>query len=293
MEQSSSESNNSGDGNNNAGNSGGGDGGSNNQGGSGSGGDGSVWFDSFDPEIKSYIQAKGFQGPQEVAKSNLNLEKLLGGDRESLLRLPKDFSNVEESAPFWKKAGMPDEAKEFIFKTPESLKVDEGEMNKYKQFALETNMTRRQFEPFMEKVFGYLEAKDRSITEAFNTRAKEDKESLEKDWGTSYDDNKNVVQQLVTGQKITDQEWAGIKGQLGDKRAMEIFYNLGKGAKEPDFFGGKVDGSAAQTATDAKTQIKNLMTDTDFLRRQQAGDVEAKRTWDNLHKVAFPGEMTI
>lgn len=250
----------------------------------------STWFDSFEPDLKSYVQTKGFESPKTLADSYRNLEKLSGGDRKNLVKLPDDIGS-DEMTPIWERLGRPKEAKEYLFDLPDEVKpfIPEEDLNQTKEFFLKNNFTRKQAEGFMKMYLDRLHGQIKTQKETSQQKLGEDSKALEKSWGQAFKENQGIVSNTATKLGINADEWQAIQNSLGLKRAHEIIYNAGKGLRESDFIGsGKgADTKTSSTVDEAKSEIKQLMKDNDFSRRLSSGDVEARKRWDRLHEMAY------
>ena len=251
---------------------------------------GKAWYESFSkPEIKSYVQKKGFESAETLADSYLNLEKLAGGDRKNLVKLPDDLGSAEMS-PIWERLGRPKEAKEYTFNLPEDLKpyIPETHMEKAKELSLKHNIPRRQIEGFMKDFLELRSGEIKAQLEGLQAKQGEDSKALEKSWGQAHKENLNIVSNTAKRLGLSDQDWQGLQSTLGVKRAHDLMYEIGKGSKESNFVNnGKGASNQTVTADDAKVEIKQLIQDSDFARRLSSGDIEAKKRWDRLHESAY------
>lgn len=249
-----------------------------------------AWYESFSkPDLKSYVQKKGFESAETLADSYLNLEKLAGGDRKNLVKLPDDLGSPEMT-PIWERLGRPKEAKEYTFELPEELKpyTPEVHMEKAKEFSLKHNIPRRQIEGFMKDWLEFRKGEIKSELENLQAKHNEDAKALEKSWGQAHKENLNIVANTAKRLGLTDQEWQTMQGALGTKRAHDLLYEIGKGSKESDFVAsGKGAGNRTVGADEAKSEIQQLIKDSDFARRLSSGDTEARKRWDRLHEAAY------
>jgi len=69
-----------------------------------------AWTDDFSPELKGYVETKGFADAGALANSYQNLEKLHGVPAEQLVKFPADMSDLEAMSPVYTKMGRPEEA---------------------------------------------------------------------------------------------------------------------------------------------------------------------------------------
>ena len=248
---------------------------------------GQSWYDGFTkPELKSYIQKKGFENAETLADSYLNLEKLAGGDRKNLIKLPDDLGSAEMS-PLWERLGKPKEAKEYTFNLPEDLKpyTPEAHMEKAKELSFKHNIPRRQIEGFMKDWLEFRSGEIKTEIDGLKAKHSEDTKELEKNWGKGHKENLNIVANTAKRLGLTDQEWQTMQGAFGIKRSHDIMYEIGKGSRESDFVGNDKGASTrAPTSDEARGEIKQLMRDSDFARRLSSGDVEARKKWDKLHE---------
>lgn len=67
------------------------------------------WYSGIEnPELRGYIETKGFKSPEAVAESYRNLEKLRGVPAERLVTLPEDVTAEGALDPVWSKLGRPE-----------------------------------------------------------------------------------------------------------------------------------------------------------------------------------------
>lgn len=78
-------------------------------------------FSSLSEENRSVVQAKGWQGVDEVVASYRNLEKLVGRKEEGVLRRPGADAAPEEVSAFWQELGKPESPAEYGFAAPEGV----------------------------------------------------------------------------------------------------------------------------------------------------------------------------
>mgnify|MGYP001575937174 CR=1 FL=1 len=248
------------------------------------------WTEGFDTDLKGYVEKKGFKNHVELADSYRNLEKLVG-QKEKVVLLPDKFDSPE-AKDFWYKAGMPKEAKEYTIEVPKEL-GDEKLADWAKETAHKLNMPRSMAEGFM-KAFGERSLSEyNTLQDNAKTLAKSDHDALIKDWGAAYDQNKNIAEYAAKNFGFGEDELKSLGATLGPAKAMKFLLKLGTGMSEDTFITGNKAQNSMLTPEQAQYQIKELMKDTDFLRRRAEGDVNAKTKWANLNKFAYPGEITI
>lgn len=70
------------------------------------------WVDTLPPEMKGYVETKGFKDPAAVLTSYQNLEKLRGVPEDRLLKLPEKM-DADALAPIYDKLGRPEAAEKY------------------------------------------------------------------------------------------------------------------------------------------------------------------------------------
>jgi hypothetical protein len=250
-----------------------------------------TWTESLGDDLKGYVQTKGFKEPKDVVESYRNFEKLQGVPKERLLQLPESLETGDMAA-IWERLGKPKEAKEYKIEVPKEL-GDE----KFNEWAKETfhklNMPRGMAEGFINALSERQKGALLEMTDNKLAKVKADETALKKDWGQAFEQNSNIANQAAAKFGISKEELTSLGNSLGPAKAMKFLHKLGEGIGEASFVTGNTAPSGHMTPEQAKTQIRELIRDSDFHRRLSAGDVDAKARWDRLHKYAAPGDVAI
>lgn len=253
----------------------------------------STWTSALSDDLRGFVQTKGFAEPKDVVESYRNLEKLHGVPKERLLALPEKMDGPEASA-VWERLGKPKEAKEYKIEIPKEY-ADEKFSSFIQETALKLNMPRSMAEGFAQ---AFNERQKAAIEESQNNiqmKVTEEKNSLQKEWGSAYEQNKGIVDQTIRKLGLSADEVKAFGGSLGIAKTMKMLHKLGEGLGEATYIdGGSGGGSGMKLLSpdSARVAIKELMKDTDFTRRLSNKEVDAVKKWDNLHKQAYPGSTT-
>lgn len=253
---------------------------------------GPEWASSFkNEEVKTLVSQKGFKTAEDLAISYQNLEKKMGIPEDRLLKLPEKMDGPEARA-VWEKLGVPKEAKEYGLP-----RVENGD-NSFTDFAetafhkigipkaqaLELAKSYNEFGTNMIKA--QSQARAQAITQG--------DEALKKEWGAQYETNVGIVKQGVKVLGLDAKTLDLMEMGLGREALYKNLQKIGVSVGESEFIaGGTAPGSTTETVETAQEKIKQLQGDRKFGKKLGRGDVEAKKEWDRLHKIAFPGNQGI
>lgn len=246
------------------------------------------WAGSFKEETRNYISQKGFKTPESLAESYKHLEAKMSARApdERTLVLPEKMEGAEARA-VWEKLGTPKEAKGYALSRetdPEFADWAEGAFH-------QNNLTKTQAEgvakAFNEKVQAVATARKETLTNAI---AQAD-QSLLKQWGAAYEGNINIAKQGARLLGLDGPTLDLMEALQGREALFKNLQRIGVSMGESKF----VDGAAAPATTpeQAQQQIKDLMQDAKFVRKVNRGDQEALKRWNDLNRLAAPGDKSI
>ena len=247
----------------------------------------SDWTTGLSDDLRGYVQNKGFKAPQDVLESYRNFEKLQGAPQDRILKLPEDM-NTPEGRAVWERLGRPKEAKDYKIDIPKEY-GDEKFAEEFRAIADKANLTHAQ----LENLVGWWNERTGNMikgqTEAEKMAMNNADQALRKEWGAAYDQNKNIADNAARAVGIGEKEVRVLGQALGPDNALKLLLKLGKATGEADFVTTKTGGgNGVMTPDQAKNQISELMNDPSFTKRLMTSDADARRQWDNLHKMAYP-----
>ena len=249
-----------------------------------------TWVDGLGDELKGYVTTKGFKEPKEVVESYRNFEKAMGVPKERLLTLPETLEG-DAMNPVWERLGAVKAPTEYQFDVPADH-VDEKFGNWAKETFHGLKVPRKMAEGFIKALNDRQAASLKEAKDAFTLDVKNQQDSIRKEWGAAYEKNEGIANQTAAKFGLTKEDVMSLGATIGPAKALKLLHKLGEGLGEDSFVqGGGRDNT--KTPTQAQSEINSLIKDKDFSRRLQSGDVDAKARWDNLHKQAFQGQMTI
>ena len=251
-----------------------------------------AWFSDFKNDtVKQFLTTKNFSGPEQIAESYLNLEKFHGVPPEKLIKLPEKLEG-EEARAIFERLGAPKDAKEY--ELPKDEKSDQKFLEWAETAFHKNSLTKTQAQSIVKEYNDFMNSQIGSMNEARKNSILQADTTLKKEWGAKYDANINVAKQ---GAKILGLDAATLDLMEAKQGRDVLFKNLlriGASVGESTF----VDGNSATTAAtktpeQAQAEIKQLMADKKFVKQVARGDVEATARWNELNKLAAPGEKQI
>ncbi len=245
------------------------------------------WTAGLNDELKGYVQNKGFKAPADVLESYRNYEKLQGVPQDRLLKLPESLDS-EEGKAIWQRLGAPKDAKDYSIAIPKE-NGDEKLAGAIRDIAHKNNFTQKQVGALVEWWNGYMDGARNEQKLAGDAKRVDADNTLKKEWGNAYDQNKEIAERGAVAMGINDQQLAALGSALGHDGALKLLHKLGASTGEANFISGGPGGGSTSTAEQAKAKILQLQVDQGFIARIRNKDSDALREWDGLHKTAYPG----
>lgn len=253
------------------------------------------WYDGIqNPELKNWVQAKGFKDPAAVAESTYNLEKLVGFEKAGrTLVLPKDDATPEEIRAFHAKLGVPDKPDGYmsLFKTPEAQN-DPFNKEAAKWFH-EIGIPPKQAEQLLGKWQSHAKATIDDQLAAFAQQSEADFGKVTAAWGKDADANielgKRAAAQFIPAKTAEERQalLQKIERAIGTEMMLNMFAQVGKGLGEHQMVNGQSNGFGTSPAQ-AQAKITALKSDPGWTKAYLAGDKGKIAEMENLVKIAHP-----
>ncbi len=248
------------------------------------------WTSSFDPDSKGFVENKGFKDPGELLTSYRNLEKLIGGGPDKLIKQPTLQSTPDEWSAFYDRLGRPKEAKEYEIKPP-----DGAEDTGFIKFAQENfhkfGLTKSQGEAVGKAVFDFTTQHAKQTMEETKALIGKEQKELEKEWGAANEQNTRAASNAAKAFGVKEEEINALQNTLGYKKTIEFFYSLSQKLGESNFHTGNAAGTGApMTPAQASSKINELMTDNDWVSKYMAGSVVHQEEMKKLQIMANGGQ---
>jgi len=252
-----------------------------------------AWFATAPTEVQDWMKTKGVQGDltPDVALNAFNgwrnAEKLIGVPADRVVKLPAD-DNVEAWGEVYNKLGRPADKAKYELELGESPDTDFAEWAKgtFHELGLTNKQAKELSKKWNEYAGGAVDGQNKAIETKFNDEIT----SLKKEWGTAYEARANVVDRVAMQLNLQPEVLATLKNAMGPHGAMNFLYSIGAKTGEAEFVtGGAGSGfNGTMTPADAKSRIRSLQTDKEFVAKYTSGSAEAKAEMKRLHMLAYP-----
>lgn len=250
------------------------------------------WYGGFDPELKGYVETKGFpadgKGIEALANSYRNLEKHFGVPAEQLLKLPKDEADVEGWNKIYDRLGRPAKPDEY------DIPVPEGVDSKYAKFIADKmhklGVSKKVAKELAAAQNEFITAEQAEAEKNYEATIKEQDKALRGKWGQAYDKNVQVARGAFAELGITAEHVTALEKVLGFSGVMEFFHGIGSKIGEDKFItGGNTEGfGGAMTPAAAQARIDAIKADPVMSQKYVNGDLAVRAEMDRLHRMLIP-----
>lgn len=254
------------------------------------------WHGLTDPEAVSFVENKGWQAPADAIKGYRDLEKFVGADPSSIVKLPR-ADDPDGMRQVFQKLGMPEKPDAYDMKLglPKDAKVDEGFAKGMQQILHEANVTKSQADVLVGKYNAMLTAAAEQQAKDYELNVQADKAALLDEWKGGHDRMMAKAKAAAQTLGFTPEMIDGIEKTVGYagtyKLLAEIGAKLGEdglvtnGGKTPTF-----DGML--TPQEAKAQWEQSKLDPNFVAAlkdpNHPGHKAAQAKQTTWFKVMFP-----
>ena len=264
--------------------------------GGGTSGGAPAWFESTvaDVEARSWLQNKGFADHAAQVASHRSLEKLVGADPKTIVRIPKT-GDVEGQRALYAQLGMP----------ASSDKYDLGEMpggtdpqylgaikTAFHKHGLSNDQAKNVVAAHNEYVAKQIEQQ----TADYNAQVAAGEQDLQREWRGGYDRMINQAGMTAKMLGISAEMVDGIEAKIGYAETLKFLANLGTKLGEDSFVtdsSGSRRFAGTMTPAEAQSEWDQLKMDKDFLAalmdNSNPGHKTARERQTRLFSLMYPG----
>lgn len=247
------------------------------------------WYSTIeDATLRGTAELKGWKTPADAVKAYKGVEKLVGADPETILKLPKDLAKAtpEELQGVYAKLGLPAKPEDYqlpAFEGDDSAApLLKGAAGKFHELGL----NQRQAQALVEWFAGTGGEIQKASEQAIMAETAADVEALKSEWpGEIFKQRIELASRGAALLQLTEDEIESMELGLGTKRMMMALADLGEklGEHKPadDSGGGSNFGM-----TPAAAQVKKdeLMADKEWAARYRDGKPGSKE-WNELERL--------
>lgn len=244
------------------------------------------WTAALEPEMRGFVQNRGFADPKTLLESYRNLEKVMGAPKERLLTLPEKMDDAS-MAPIFERLGRP--------KTPAEYKIapKEGGDPKFLEAVSnwfhEAGLSTAQAEKIAAKWTAFGADMNKVGLEAKATAALTEQAALKREWGAAYEQNLDIARNAAKTFGLDAETLTGIEAVLGFSKTHKFALAIGVGLGEGKFVtGGPSSFKGTSTPEQALNKLETLKQDKAWVDRYLAGGAAEKEEFTRLHEQAYP-----
>jgi hypothetical protein len=241
------------------------------------------WYSTIsDADLKGYTEKKGWKSPQDAVTSYKNLEIKLG----TAINLPSENATFEELNSFYAKLGRPETPDAYALPVPDGRDADfASHMSKIMfDSGIPAKSANALATAWNEYQTG-LEAKHNEIQAQAELQQIE---SLKQEWGAKYQTNEIIAQNAAKAFGVQGEQIEALQKVMGFDGTMKFFSNLGAKIGEDKFIGGQSNINPAlgnMSKEQATAEYQKLISDSEFVKKYQANDTEARAIMENIWKI--------
>lgn len=191
-------------------------------------------FSSFSPEIQEWATSKGFKDVGAALHSGWSASKMVGVDKNDLIRVPRD-GDTEGFNALYDKLGRPASPEEYEFAAPEGAEVDSGFRSAMASAMHEAGLTKAQAAKVAEAYAQHAMQDGEQTEEQYNLSVQAAEQELKQVWGRGYQRQESLAQAAVQEYQIPAEAIDAIESSIGYAQTMMLMARLGQSLGEDSF----------------------------------------------------------
>jgi hypothetical protein len=232
----------------------------------------------YPDEYKSFVETKGWKGPDGVLKSYQELEKFAGG--KWVDNIPVELTDEQKGKVFGK-LGWPYSPDKYEFKPSENTKVsiDDNLLGSFKKWAHGKRIPKDLFSDLVGFQVEAMQSAYEAQETQKQTSIQQAAEALKGEWKENYD--KNFKDAKEAAQSLGMLEALEELGLADNPKAIKAMYSLKSKLSEH-----ALKPQPSTPAVDPKVELENLMKSPEFNDRLNPGYQKAYKRFLELHGVS-------
>ena len=220
-----------------------------------------AFYDNYPEDIKSNPTIQKFKAPEDLAKSYLELQSVMGNNK---VPIPKDENDKVAIATFNKALGIPDTAEGYELeevKDSDSFKGLSFGDDEFKAVAHKHGLSTKQANGLKASYIEMLTGIRQNNEQEYTDNLHKTKNELMREWGMKFDQNVNLAQSVMNKFSGSKEEFDHINALIGgDAKALKLLAKVGSQFKEGSL--GDLGTPAAgftKTPNEARTEYEAIM----------------------------------
>lgn len=263
---------------------------------------GTPWYGANnEPDFVGHLQNRGWdklepaQAAIAAAKAHREAEKLIGGRAEDRVVWPKDATDAEGWNRVHSRLGVPTDLKEYDFsavKFSDGTEIDDEFATALRTELQKAHVSKADAPSFVKALVSIVEKQESAATQEAEANLTQEREKLRINWGANVDNFLTVARNTAQTLGVTPEQVDALEKGIGYAAVMEMFRNIGQKIGEDQFVISNNGGGGKpqpMTYEQAEFRLNELTNDATFYAKLSAGDVAAKKEFDNLTRLVAAG----
>lgn len=265
------------------------------------------WFDAYEPEIKSFVAAKGLDKLDQGAalatalKSYFNTEKFVGAPAEKLLRLPDSHADPVFQTTYDRLTGMipPPTADSYKFdglQFKDGAALGDADAAFLRDFGVKHRLSPEAIRELGAGMIARADEDAGAVSNDKETRRAANQVALRNHWGGHYDQKAFAAKQVAENLGFSPRMFEDMADQPAEDyvKNMEKLAQLSQQLNEAAILrtGSVVrDPLAGMTPEQAQQEWDRLKADPEFCRRLNNRETEAVKMNQQLGSIIALGRI--
>lgn len=253
------------------------------------------WYDGADDDTKGYLQNRGWDKVDaktaafNAAKAHREAEKLLGIPADKIVRLPKDANDVEGTAAFRAKLGVPADPKDYDFskvKFADGTEIGTAFKDTLSAALSKANVSKDGAPDIASAVVKFMETAETTNAGESAAKLAIAKDALKANWGNNFNANMIVAQNAFKALGMPVEAAQALEATAGYDKVMEMFRNIGARIGEDTFVRSTAPGQTGSMSKEQATAALNeKLNDSLWADKLSKGDTATAREFDTLTRL--------
>lgn len=215
-----------------------------------------------DPTIQKFMDEQGQLNTENLAKSYVNAQSMIGRDK---IPLPKDDAPEEEWQQVFNRLGRPEDPKEYQLEDPDDLpdelhlpdSTKEGIKAKAHELGLLPKQVQGVYEFFMSQNAEMVQEHYQQVEQ----QIKDGEQALRKEWGNAYEAEVNKAKKAMQSFVPEESQEDFITKYGNDPTVIKLLNNVGNQITEGSLKGKSSAANFTMTPDEAQRRIDSINKD--------------------------------
>jgi len=260
--------------------------------------------DMIPEDFRDHPTLKPYDSLDKLVKSHVEQARLLGADKDRLVKLPGEKATPEEVQAFYNRLGRPEKPEEYGLQVPkdvpEGVNFVEGGNQKLAEIFHKHGLSKGQAEAVFNDYVNYTLELYKDQAEQYSQGLEKARGALAEEWGRDYDAKVDMAKRAI--KEFADEDTVNFlkENNLNNHPGMvKLLSKVGSALVEADYdgpgAGGDNSGFQGLTQQGAMQKMQSLREDEDFSRayydNSHPNHKSAVQQMEELGKIAYPGAV--